>query len=44
MVSGRILRRGLKAVVCRERVSVVGVEVEVRRSEEGEGKSEESLD
>jgi len=30
--------------VCRERVSVEGVEVEVRRSEEGEGKNGESLD
>ena len=44
MVSGRIFRRGLKVVVCRERVSVEGVEVEVRMREEGEGKSKKSLD
>jgi hypothetical protein len=33
VVSGRIFRRGLKVVVCSERVSVEAVEVEVRRSE-----------
>jgi hypothetical protein len=44
VVTGRIFKRGLKVGVCSERVILVAVEVEVRRSEEGEGKSDESLD
>lgn len=38
------MSRGLKVVVCSEKVSVEGVEVEVMRRAAAEGKSCESFD